>query len=149
MMRVPTEEQKAAARREMRSYVQSFFADQKRREIKAAFAHLGPVFEVFGIAVTCKGKLNPVWTLKRPGAATVTINSDGAVSIKEGMTTARKQAQARWGLERQLRLAAAAEGTDAGRQGDAMARRFFRAEGRKAKRLYEKQERETKEGKRR
>jgi hypothetical protein len=48
--------------------------------VKTAFTELAPVFEHFGITVTCKGKRDPVWTLKGHGRI-ARVTADGSVDV--------------------------------------------------------------------
>ena len=79
--RVPTEAQRASARAK---YAKAMLAIKERDEVAAAFVHLAPVFEHFGITVTRKGMRDPVWTLRKADCQTLKVSADGSIEKIEG-----------------------------------------------------------------
>jgi hypothetical protein len=74
---------KAARQAVSKQLYGAFLADKTRKELIGGFTRLTPVFEHFGITVICKGKHNPVWTLRGHGKR-ATVSSDGAIDLFAG-----------------------------------------------------------------
>jgi hypothetical protein len=57
---------------------------QKKQATESAFTDFAPLFGHFGITVTCKGKRDPVWTLKSAGKTIkVRVTAEGTVEVVE------------------------------------------------------------------